>query len=201
MSVLGHNKHVVGICGPIGSGKSMVRRCLEVLWDMPTYDCDTYAKQLYYEEVVRRELIDKVGIDPVNKRGELDKAAIGKALAVRKSQVEAIVHGALFDHLGHWIQEQTSNLVVVESAILYTSGLYKFCDTVIAIHCDREKRRERVRKRDPMRGERDFEKIEELQAEERSFQETKADYQLINDSQHSVIKQITRIYNELNRKI
>lgn len=193
--------HVIGLCGAIGSGKSVVRKCLEVLWDIPSYDCDLEAKRLYYRQDIRQQMVETLGIDPVSKEGNLDKDTLRQLLSSERERVEKIVHTALFSHLRNWIEEQDTPVVVVESAILFTSGLYQSCDSIIAVLCDVDQRKKRVKLRDPELNETDFERIENLQSNERTLQETESDYQLLNNDNNSVITQIEHIHNEIIRNL
>lgn len=193
--------HVIGLCGAIGSGKSVVRKCMEVLWDIPSFDCDLEAKRLYYRQDVRQELIETLGVDPVSKEGTIDKKTLRLLLNSERDQVEKIVHTALFSHLRDWMEKQDSRTVVVESAILFTSGLYRSCDSIIAVLCDVDQRKERVKLRNPELNEAEFERIESLQRDERALQDRESDYQLFNNDNNSVITQIEHIHNEIIRKL
>ncbi len=194
-----HSKQVIGLCGAIGSGKSLVRKCIEVLWEVPTYDCDHQAKQLYHEPTVRRQITALVGFDPIRPDGSLDKCKLREALATDKEGIEKIVHTALFAHLTDWIEQQPYATVVIESALLFTSGLYHFCTRTIAVLCDDNKRMERVLSRNPDLSDKDFAQIDRLQTEERTLLQTNADYHLYNNEKESIITQLETIYNQVTR--
>lgn len=87
---------VIGVCGGIGSGKSVVRRVLGLLLDCPTYDCDTRAKALYQAPAVRAEITSLLHEDPIDQDGRLKKELLSSAL-----------HD---EHLGHYLRESFMRL-------------------------------------------------------------------------------------------
>ena len=65
------------------------------------------------------------------------------------SQLNAIIHPAVKKQFGFWLdQYQSEPFVVYEAAILFESGSYKNCDSIITITAPLEDRITRVMQRD-----------------------------------------------------
>ncbi|MDO5035913.1 MAG: dephospho-CoA kinase [Porphyromonas sp.] len=192
---------VVGICGVIGSGKSLVRRIFEVLYELPTYDCDAKAKELYYHPTVRREIEQAFGEDPIDSDGRLRRDFLTSLLVqdTDRYRLEEINHRALFEDFEVWrkSQEVRSEVVVAESAILFSSGFYRVCDHTIMIEASETVRRERVKHRDRDKGEGFFEKISALQREEERLQREGADFKIDNDGDTALVPQVEYIFKQL----
>ena len=189
---------LIGLGGSIGSGKSVVREAFEALSGWEVIDSDAEAKKLYCDHAVRRELKQRLGIDPVDGEGRLDKALLTELLETegKRETLEAVIHGALFDNLKRRTRETSSPVLLVESAILFTSGLAALCDTTIAVTAPREVRRERTLNRDRAKGEAFFEKMEARQEEERQMQEH-AGYLVRNYGSHSIVLQTEKIITQI----
>lgn len=189
---------VIGVCGLIGSGKSVVRQAMEVLLGLPSFDSDEEAKKLYFIPEVRREIKQTLGFDPLS-NGSLDKPRLQECIShpEQRMQLEGIIHSALSIRWSQWLSLQTSSAVVLESAILYTSGYYKHCDVVVAVTCPTSIRRERVLMRDGEGREARFEAIETAQMEEGRRQERDAHYHLDNSGGSSVILQLEQLQDSL----
>lgn len=190
---------VIGVCGPIGSGKSVVRRTMELMYGYPTFDSDEEAKRLYLDPDVRREVSEQLGFDPIVEQ-RLNKQDLDMCLreAGSKKILERIIHSALEVRWGRWLsRHEDSPAVVLESAILYTSGYYRHCDRVIAVTAPVEVRRARVLKRDGAGRSERFEAIERMQMEERQYQASRAEYHVDNTDECSIVLQIEQLKDTL----
>lgn len=190
---------VIGVCGLIGSGKSVVRRSLQALYGLPTFDTDTEAKRLYFDPKVREEVKEELGIDPI-KDNLLDKNALNKVFSEPSTRVklERIVHTALLDKMNDWFKEySTSPVVVIESALLYMSGFYRTCDVVIAVTAPTDVRLKRVLGRDGAGRESRFFMIDSMQMQEGIRQEEESDFKVTNDDRHSIIRQLEQLQDTL----
>lgn len=192
------NPKVIGICGLIGSGKSVVKRALEVMYGLPTFDSDQEAKKLYFLPHVRSMTMDRLGFDPIL-RSEINKEALSDCLRhpERKAALQQIIHRELETQWAQWRNVQKSEVIVFESAILYTSGFYKHCDTVISVVAPTDVRKERVMKRDGIGRVARFESIERIQQEEKHLQGENADHHIVNAGGKSIIEQIEQIQHSL----
>lgn len=194
---------VIGIAGQVGAGKSLVLQTLNVLYGIPLFDCDKIAKESYFIPSVREEIIDRFGVDPIKGNGELAKEGISRLLANKKTkeELERIIHGTVKEQFELWKGQQVAEWVALESAILFTSNMYRLCDITIAIKAETSIRMSRVLKRDPYRSEKGFELLENLQREETTRQKDEADWHIDNSGKTSIIRELEVIYHQLDNII
>ena len=141
---------IAGITGGIGSGKTTAAKFFEEL-GVPVYNSDTRAKIIQNENSeVKVKIIEAFGDEAYNESG-LNRDYIAKQVFnnnEKLKQLNQIVHPAVFNDFEKWKQQQTSNIVMKEAAILIESGSYKDCNVVISVLVDLEKRIERTMMRD-----------------------------------------------------
>lgn len=140
----------VGITGGIGSGKSTVCR-LFAARGVAVYDTDAAAKRLMAEdEALKCGIMAHFGAesycDGVLNRSYLAAQIFGNEEA--REALNGLVHPAVIADFECWAEEQEGAYVVLESAILYESGLDKHLDRVVAVLAPKSLRLERAMKRD-----------------------------------------------------
>jgi dephospho-CoA kinase len=140
----------IGLSGGIGSGKSTIANVLEKM-GYPVFYSDQAAKRLYDEHpVLQKHLVDLLGPE-VYLNGQLNKQFLAEQLfsnAELKAQVSALVHPIVRSVFESWAQQQSSDLVFNEAAILFETGAYLLFDATILVMAPLEIRIERVQKRD-----------------------------------------------------
>ena len=139
----------VGLTGSMGSGKSTVAEILQEN-GVPIYFADDSAKRLLVEDVelkkmIKKEFGESIYIDGILQRRELAKRAFSTPEATNR--INAIVHPAVHRDFVEWHSKQNSIYVVREAAILFESGSYKNCDSIILVEAQEENRIARVQKR------------------------------------------------------
>lgn len=193
-----HKPHVLGITGGIGSGKSVVAKCLQIM-GIPVYNCDSEAKRLNNTHPdIRRALCQLVGAHVYHSDGTLDKTVLAAYLfATPKhvTEVNAIIHPIVKEDFLQWKIRQHTPWVAIESAILYESGFAHLADEVMTVHAPDEVRISRACLRDnasveTIRGR----MAHQLSDKER---EEKADYTLQNDGNRAILPQILDILANL----
>lgn len=146
----------IGITGGIGSGKSYVSNLLRREFSIPVYDCDAEAKRLTAtNEEIRRKLIQLVGPEVFNGQ-ELVRKCLADYLFAdpeHASQVNAIIHPAVFEDFKQWADKQQKPIVALESAILFESGFNAYVDYVFFVDAPEEIRLMRAMKRDTATAE------------------------------------------------
>ncbi|MBR8703934.1 dephospho-CoA kinase [Porphyromonas levii] len=189
---------VIGICGLIGSGKSVVREALTTLYDIPCFDSDSVAKGVYFDALVIGEIESQLGFLPID-RGLLNKGRLKETLSNprRKAILEDIVHRAVAREFEKWRSEQGTQWVGIESAILFTSGFYRLCDTTLAVEAPEEVRFQRVQQRDSERSIDEFRQIEAIQEEEGRRQRGEADIKIDNSGTSSITRAIEALWERL----
>lgn len=144
---------VIGITGGIGAGKSVVSRILR-LKGYPVYDCDSEARSLMESsEEILAALQGRFGEECILECGGLNRGYIASRVfndAEELTWLNALVHGAVREDVRDWVEARASagkEILFVESAILYTSGLDKMCDRIWLVTAPEELRLERAMKR------------------------------------------------------
>jgi len=149
----------IGITGGIGSGKSYICNMLKSQ-GYPVYNCDNEAKRLMVDSLdiilAMRQLI---GIDAYIEQHSTDgktvyvlnKPLIASFLFANPSnasKVNAIVHPIVKEDFRIWTEQQDSDIVFMECAILFESGFDDVVDKTVLIYADEVKRLRRAMKRD-----------------------------------------------------
>lgn len=144
---------VIGITGGIGAGKSVVSRILR-LKGYPVYDCDSEARSLMESsEEILAALQGRFGEECILECGGLNRGYIASRVfndAEELTWLNALVHGAVREDVRDWVEVHASagkEILFVESAILYTSGLDKMCERIWLVTAPEEMRLERAMQR------------------------------------------------------
>lgn len=140
----------VGITGGIGSGKSTLCELL-ARYGIPVYDSDSRAKALMSEsQELRLALCEAFGaecyIGEELNRPYLSQRVFGDAAALQR--LNSIVHPAVRADFRAWAEQQSSEYVVLESAILFEAGFEDEVDTIVAILAPLQERIQRAMSRD-----------------------------------------------------
>lgn len=194
---------VIGITGLIGSGKSVVMKLFGILYDIPTFNSDLKAKEIYYDSDIREKIIRKLGIDPITDEGSLNKDGLRQLVtgdAHMKNELETIVHNGLKEKFQSWVERQTSDSVIIESAILYTSGFHRFCDQIIQVTAKETTREARVLSRDNSMTIERFQQIVDIQREEAIRQANESNFTINNDGDISIVQQVENTYDKICKR-
>ncbi len=140
----------IAITGGIGSGKSYVAHLLQER-GIPIYDTDSEAKRLTAScESIRQALRALVG-DDVYSGDALNKPVLAAYLfasAENAARVNAIIHPRVKEDFARWADGQTSEVVGLESAILYEAGFQDTVDAVVMVYAPEALRIRRAMQRD-----------------------------------------------------
>ena len=120
----------IGITGGIGSGKSGVSELLRIA-GIPVYDCDREARRLMTNDPVLRDALTTLaGPDALDRRA---LAAFMFGHPERVQAVNALVHPAVRADFRVWADRQETDVVGVESAILFEAGMREDVDAVVLV--------------------------------------------------------------------
>ena len=182
----------IGIAGGIGSGKSYVCSRLQER-GITVYDCDRAAKHLIRTSPdIRQRLSALIGPETYGTEGQLNKAVVAKFLLASEENakaIDSIVHPVVFqDFLDSGIQ-------LMESALMYESGIARLVDRVVVVTAPKEVRIRRVMKRDGISRQ----KVLEWMGRQMSQEEVRslADYEIINDGKADVDAQLDHLLSDL----
>ena len=125
----------VGLCGTIGSGKSTICRLFEQR-GVAVYIADDRAKELMTaDQTLISQICEAFGVE-CYQNGELNRRYLASQIFADDSKrllLNSIVHPAVCRHFQQWAEGQSGDYVIVESAILFESGLDKVVDKTIAV--------------------------------------------------------------------
>ena len=195
-------KTVIGLTGGIGSGKSAIREAFASL-GVPAYDCDTRAKELYFENAaLAARVVQLLGEGVLSDSGRLDKQKMAAVLFADRSllaQLEAIVHPAVADDFMAWAAYKPSGIVILESAILLEKPFFdKFADFIIAVSAPEDVRIERVMNRDGLSREQVARRLAAQWTDSR--REALADMTIYTDDSTPVLPKIIELIDNLKKK-
>lgn len=142
---------VVGITGGIGSGKSTVVNVFKQL-NVPVYIADIKAKYLMQNNTkLVSHIKEKFGDQSYNKNGTLNNAYLSNIVFNDSQQLKSlndIVHPVVRKDFKAWLEKQTSDYVLYESALIFEHQQQERFDCIILVTAPKEERIKRVKKRD-----------------------------------------------------
>lgn len=142
--------NIIGLTGGIGSGKSTVAKLFEKK-NIPIYISDIRAKELMNESNKIKNTIIKYWGKDTYINGKLNRKKLSEIVFKNKNDLKKLnelVHPEVFNDFEVWKNNQISDFVMKEAAILFESGSYKDCNLVITVEAEKEIRISRTIKRD-----------------------------------------------------
>jgi len=150
---------IIGLTGGIGCGKSYISRGL-AKHGFTIYDCDREAKRLIEQDPEVKAQITALFGSEAYKDGKYQTKFVAEKVFKDPTLLQAlnaIVHPAVKKDILRLadspVHRLTDSPIIVESAILYESGLDKICNQVIAVTAPEEIRIERAMCRDHANAE------------------------------------------------
>lgn len=141
---------IIGITGGIGSGKSVVSHILRTCGCI-VYDCDSNAKAIMdRDSEIRCKLAEMIDQSTINTDGTINRPRLAQIVFGDKAKLtmlNAIVHHTVINDV-QACARRTQGLFFVESAILYSSGLWNYVNRIWEVTADIETRISRVSARD-----------------------------------------------------
>ena len=129
----------IGLTGNIGSGKTTVASCFEIL-GIAVFNADKQAKLLMNKDVNLKQILiaefgKEVYLDNELNRKYLSKLAFNDDLVLKR--LNALVHPVVQD-LSKMVYSAEWGYVIKEAAILFESNTYQSLDAIICISCPEE---------------------------------------------------------------
>lgn len=158
---------IIGVTGGIGSGKTYICKLLEIA-SLPVFYSDDVAKRIVNDDPdIKKSITDLFGegayielrsieekkTEERVKRFILDRKFISEKIfndSTLREKMNAIVHPAVLKAFEKWEKEQDSNVVVMESALLFESGMNKAVDKIIVVSAPEDIKIARLQKRDSL---------------------------------------------------
>ncbi len=191
-------KLLIGLTGGIGSGKSEAASIIKTI-GFPLIDSDEIAKKLLVEdEFLKREIIKHFGNDVYN-QNKLNRkflAANVFPFPEKVKLINSLVHPKtikLIKTLADGLFEE-NNLVFVESALIFETGIQDMFDYIILVFSDDEIRIKRVCERDKVDESKVIERMKnQLPQEEKKEM---SDFVIVNNSTiEELNKRVTFVVN------
>ena len=198
------NKHkpVIGLLGGAGAGKSSVAR------EFARLGCGVVCADAINHQVQERaEVIEKIrgfwGEQVVDENGGISRKALGNIVFHNKAELKkltGLVHPLIEIEEKALIERYQKDpeivAIVLDIPLLLENGLETWCDKLVFVDCDEEKRLERLRKNKGW-DEKMQKKVENLQIS-LDTKEKISDYSISNNSRkQDLAPQITRLYSEI----
>ena len=187
----------IGLTGNIGSGKTTVASCFEIL-GIAVFNADKQAKLLMNKDVnLKQSLIAEFGkevfLNNELNRKYLSKLAFNDDLVLKR--LNALVHPVVQEAFEKWSIQQSGAYVIKEAAILFESNTYQSLDAIICISCPEEIRFKRILKRDDLSEKDVRQRMSHQWAEEKKI--SLSDYVITNDNSSLVMPQILSVHSAL----
>lgn len=188
--------------GGIGSGKSVVVRLFREL-GVPSYDCDSAAKELYDRDPrLLADVAALCGEGVLDAEGRLDRAALAQKVfgdAALLAALEALVHPAVIRDFEAWKERQEGGLVVIESAILLEKPRFAgLMDYTVAVTAPEEVRIARVMARDGISADQVRRRMAAQWSDEARL--AHADFVLENDDRQALLPAVLQIIDKIKRR-
>jgi len=138
----------VALTGGIGTGKTYIsKQFLDM--GIPVFYADEETKKLYDTKKVLTFFRKKYG-DSFFTNDKLDFSKIATFIFKKpenKRDIEIFIHPLVMQQFEKWAVEQASNIVILESAIVFEAELEKYFDKIVVVDAPLEVRIKRIKNR------------------------------------------------------
>jgi dephospho-CoA kinase len=144
------SKPLIAVIGGICSGKSAAAREFEKL-GCGRVDADKIVHNLLDKDDIKQEIVDEFGDSVIGGNGRINRSKLArKAFSGTGSikKLNNILHPEVLRRSEQLIADYNKNpeikAVVLDIPLLVEAGWDKWCDKVVFVHCDLQKRLERA---------------------------------------------------------
>jgi dephospho-CoA kinase len=189
---------IIGLTGGIGSGKTTIANYFASL-GVPVYIADEEAKKILYTPQAVQEVKDAFGptvfTDSLPDRKKLAAAVFSDK--EKLALLNAIIHPKVSAHFKDWVAAHAGHrFIIKEAAILFESGSYRDCDSIILVTAPPDVRMARVMLRDKVEAENVQARMENQWSDD--DKKRLSDYVIVNENLETAKKQADMIYNALD---
>jgi len=146
--MLPQRKIKIALTGGIGTGKTHIsKQFLDM--GIPIFYADEEAKKLYATKGAIAFFKEKYG-DACFTNNQLDHSKLATFIfsnIENRKQIESFIHPLVMHKFEDWASQQDSNIVMLESALIFEAGLEKFFDKIIVVDAPLPVRIERIKTR------------------------------------------------------
>ena len=196
------HKPIIGLAGGIGAGKSMVAKILTES-GVGLIDSDAIGRVLLSAPTVIETLKAWWGDSILDADGRIDRQRVGDMVfedPVQRARLEQLLHPLIVREREALIEQFEADpdirAIVLDSPLLFETGLNCRCDVVWFVDAERETRTRRVATSRSWSGE-ELHRREKLQ-KPLDFKRAKADYNIVNNSdiddlRHQVVRVLSLV--------
>lgn len=142
---------IIGLTGGIGSGKSTVAQIIEGL-NFPVYYSDVRAKEIVNDdEFLKQKIMELLGSEAYDENGLYNRKFVAEQIFENdelREKLNSVIHPAVKFDFENWVENQNSEYVFKETALLFELNLHKNCYKSILVTADDNIRLKRVMDRD-----------------------------------------------------
>ncbi|MBU0639454.1 MAG: dephospho-CoA kinase [Planctomycetes bacterium] len=146
------SKPVIGLCGGIGAGKSLVAAQLERLGCL-VIDSDRLNHEVLRRPEVVRTLVSWWGPEVADPVGGPDRGRIAKIVfgdAEQKRRLESLVYPLIAelreDMMRAGIEDPAVKAIILDSPLLFESNLDSLCDKIVFVEASEARRLRRLQR-------------------------------------------------------
>ena len=176
-------KKIIGLTGGIGSGKTTVAKFIEDM-GFPVYFSDDRAKEIVNDdEVLKNKIKELLGEEAYDENGFYNRKYVSGIVFnddEMRLQLNALIHPAVKIDFENWVENQNSEFVFKETALLFELKLNESCYKSVLVTADDNIRIKRVMDRDG-KTYREVEAVMTKQMPEKD-KVKKADFVIYNNS-------------------
>ena len=194
---------LTAIAGGIGSGKSVVSKCLRIM-GYEVYDTDTEAKRIMdTSRGIKRAIAVEICREAITDTGDIDRRRLARAVFADSKllgRLNVLVHRAVVDDIKMWYDTRSEAGIplFVETALLYQSRIDTMVDCVWLVDAPVETRVGRIVGRG---GISDTEARSRIDAQERYRPDRRHAMTrlIVNDGRTALLPRIGELLSELTR--
>jgi dephospho-CoA kinase len=195
-------KHIIGILGGIGCGKSTVAACFGDL-GCAVIDADAIAHRVLEEPEVLAELTDRWGSGVLDSDGAISRDQVAECVFGSQGELDflqRLVHPRVLERAEAMIVACQADAdvfgIVLDMPLLVEVGWEKKCNFLVFVDCSEKKRRERIAKNAKI----DIEQLKKRENLQISLdkKKQKAHYAVNNSSDKSnMAEQVAQIFSNM----
>ena len=189
---------IIGLTGGIGSGKTIVAKLFETM-DCIIYNSDERAKELYFHQDIKQQVITLLGKEAYINDIELNKSYIAEVIFSDKHKLQhlnAIIHPAVKQDFKLVVSKYpVKTLIIKETALLFEENIFKEVDISILVTAPIELKIERVMKRSNLSRTEVEKRMLAQWTDEQKI--PLATYVITNDGKEALIPQVLAIIHQL----
>jgi len=190
-------KFRLGVTGGIGSGKSTICKVFNVL-GIPVFSSDDEARIIMDTDLNLRDALNSITGTDIYPGGKLDRSRMAELIfnddQILK-QVNKAVHPLVLDAFNSWCEQQETDYVILETALLFESKLDWKIDQTVSVIAPLEERIMRVMERNTLTREQVNDRIKNQMSESEMI--SKSDFIINNADNSMILPEVIRIHNDV----